>query len=185
MAQTDHAQEYVDPQNGGGYGPQGTYGPPPAKKTHKLRNGLLVGLGVLVLLGIIGAVSGKHSSGTSTPATPGVATAAAKAGVLTTSSNTSHPPTADVTISSCATNTLGWPSADVVVTNHSAKTSNYLVTVAFVSKDGKTQLDTGMASVDNLTPGQATAPQEASGTNQVTGGFTCRVAQVERYASTD
>lgn len=47
----------------------------------------------------------------------------------------------------------------VVVTNHSSKRSDYLITLALESADGKTQIDTADIFVQNLEPGQA-SPQQ-------------------------
>ncbi len=44
----------------------------------------------------------------------------------------------------------------VTITNHSSKRSDYFVTVALESADGKTQIDTSTVIVQNLEPGQGT-----------------------------
>jgi hypothetical protein len=93
---------------------------------------------------------------------------------------------ADVTVSKCAlaANELEGPSATLTVVNHSSKQSNYIITVAFDSPDGKTQLDTGTATVENLNPGQTTsveAPSLKSDLRNVQ--FTCKVADVTRLSA--
>lgn len=52
--------------------------------------------------------------------------------------------------------TLGLPSVPVVITNHSSKRSNYLMSFALESADGRTQIDTGDILVQYLEPGQTT-----------------------------
>lgn len=91
---------------------------------------------------------------------------------------------ADVVISGCEIDdTLESPVAHLTITNHSSKSSNYLVTIAFDSKDGKTQIDTGIASADNLLPGQATQVDANSLKSNVAPGFVCKVADVVRLAA--
>lgn len=48
----------------------------------------------------------------------------------------------------------------VTVINHSSKRSDYMITIALESADGKTQLDTADVFVQNLEAGQST-PQQA------------------------
>jgi hypothetical protein len=147
-------------------------------------------VGVIVLIAVItsAAGGGKGSAGTSAvaPAAGSKSDASPASGAVSSSANKTHPPAGDVAIASCAPDSdAGWVDAKVVVTNHSSKTSNYLVTIAFTSKDNATQIDTGLVAVNNLAPGQASAPQDAMGTNDApAAGFACKAAQVERYAST-
>lgn len=108
-------------------------------------------------------------------------------GAVSNSDNGANPPQADVAITGCALadNQFEGPVAHMTVTNHSSKTSDYSITVAFDSPDGKTQLDTAGAFVQNLAAGQA-SNQDATSTKQELRGqqFTCKVAQVERTAAT-
>ena len=63
---------------------------------------------------------------------------------------------ADVTIGKLTTDpTLNIPEVSVTVTNHSSKRSNYIIEVSLESADGKAQLDTTAATVENLEPGQS------------------------------
>jgi hypothetical protein len=171
-----------------GYGPRGDYGPPPPPK--KKHTGLKVTgavMGVLIVVGIISSAAGGSSGKTSSTASSSTTSPVAShtAGALTNSTNSAHPPTADVAVTACSADDLGDVDAKVVVTNHSSKTSNYLITIAMTSRDGATQIDTGNAVVNNLAPGQATAPQDAMGSQTApAGGFACKVAQVDRYSST-
>jgi hypothetical protein len=102
-------------------------------------------------------------------------------------SSGSHPPAADVTISKCfmTTNQFEGPAATLTILNHSSKSSNYLITVAFESSDGKTQLDTGSASVNNLAPGQTTSTDATSLKSELRSQskFTCKVADVTRLSA--
>lgn len=91
-------------------------------------------------------------------------------------------PEDDVEIVGCTSNEYGWPEAQVKITNNSSKASNYMVDVAFESKDGTVQIDTSMVAVNNLEPGQ-TSTEEASSLEEVSGDFVCKVTDVTRYAS--
>jgi hypothetical protein len=71
----------------------------------------------------------------------------------------------------------------VSITNHSSSESNYIVTVAFNSPDGKTQYDTGDAAADNLGTGQTTTQTADSLKSDVPAGFVCKVVDVTRYAA--
>lgn len=78
----------------------------------------------------------------------------------------------------------GRVAAVVTVTNHSAAISGYLISLAFVSRDGSTQLGTGEIAFDNLAPGRSTRPMSVLGARAIpANGYTCRLAKVERYAS--
>jgi hypothetical protein len=97
------------------------------------------------------------------------------------------PGMADVTVSSCALadNQFEGPEAKLTVLNHSSKPSNYIITVAFQSKDGTQQLDTGTATVQTLQPNQSTNVSATSTNSSLRSqsGFTCKVTQVDRLAS--
>lgn len=88
----------------------------------------------------------------------------------------------DVEIVSCQVDpTLHWPSADLKITNHSSKSSNYIVNIEFVD-DGGTRLAEGIAATNNLAAGQA-ANVKAAGTAEVKGKVSCKVSKVTRYAA--
>ncbi|MGF7233458.1 MAG: hypothetical protein ACQSGP_00650 [Frankia sp.] len=73
----------------------------------------------------------------------------------------------------------------VVVTNHSSKTSDYIITVAMNTTGTGAQLGTGNVAVNNLAPGQSSTPQDANSlTAAPSAGYTCKVARVDRFAST-
>jgi ABC-type oligopeptide transport system substrate-binding subunit len=131
---------------------------------------------VVILLGVaIVAASGSSSkSGSSTsPGVPGAG-------------NGSHPATADVTITKCAisSNQFEGPTATLQVLNHSSKSSNYIIAVAFDSPDGKTQLDTGDAGVQNLASGQKTSTDASSLKSELRNQkFVCKIADVTRLSA--
>ena len=98
------------------------------------------------------------------------------------SGGSSNPAKDDARLSSCSTDSLGQLSAKVTITNHSSKSSNYMVTVVFESSDGATQLDSSFAAANNLSPNQNTTV-EAVSFKEPQGRFTCRITDVTRYAS--
>lgn len=107
------------------------------------------------------------------------------AAVNSSLSNSSAPPAADVTISNCTTDSLlGTPEAMVSIFNHSSKPSDYTVTVAFNSVDGKTQVGTGTGTVQDLAPGQTTTAEALSLTS-ASSAFSCSIVSVDRTASAD
>jgi len=81
----------------------------------------------------------------------------------------------------CRTNdTTGFMEAEVPVTNHSSERSNYFIEIVFEAPDGS-QIDTALATVSNLEPGQSTT--DIAGTAiEAPGDFTCRVVGVERLS---
>jgi hypothetical protein len=174
-------QDGNDGPRPGGYGPRGEYAPPPPpKKKHTGPKLALAGVAGAV---VIAAATAGCGAGSST-STTGTATATkAKTGVLSGSTNSNHPPAADVRLASCTVDDAGFATSSVVVVNHSRKTSNYIITVTFTTSSGQ-QLGTGEAGVNNLAPGQSSTPQEANSLSAAAAGtFTCKLAQVERYAS--
>lgn len=164
----------------------------PGQKNWFLRHKVLGVAGAVVLIIVIASVAAESGSSkkasTTTPASAAApvatssATTAAPAVTSTPKSAPSH--AEDVAIAACTPDELGNASAQVVVTNHSSKSSNYLITIAMESKDGKTQVGTGNVVVNNLGPGQASSPQTAdSVTPAPPAGYTCRVADITRFAS--
>lgn len=134
--------------------------------------GCVVAAAGAVVLGASGSSSNSSGSNNTNNA-PGV-----------TASSGAHPAANDVSITQCGLDsTTETPQATVHITNHSSSESNYAVTVAFNSSDGKTQYDTGLAAADNLGTGQSTDQTAVSLKSGVPGGFTCKVVNVTRYAS--
>jgi hypothetical protein len=100
----------------------------------------------------------------------------------TVNGTTSH--ASDVAISSCSPNGQGDASASVVVTNHSSKASDYLITIAMNAKGSGQRIGTGTVTLDNLAAGQRSAPLAAeSFVTAPNTGYVCQVADVTRFAS--
>ncbi|MFJ6618173.1 hypothetical protein ACIQOW_11460 [Kitasatospora sp. NPDC091335] len=88
----------------------------------------------------------------------------------------------DAEITKCTINDLlKMPEAEVKITNHSSKSSNYIVQLEFTDASG-TRVAEGAAATNNLAPNQA-AVQKAPGAAQVTGKVSCRITNVTRYAA--
>jgi hypothetical protein len=91
----------------------------------------------------------------------------------------------DATIVSCTT-TNGQPTAKVKIVNHSSKTSNYIVTVAFDSSDGKVHYVSSLSSssTSDVAPGGTIVRNTAvSKSSSNSGKFSCKVESVSRWAS--
>lgn len=89
----------------------------------------------------------------------------------------------DAKITACKVDdVLGWPSAELTVTNHSSKTSNYMIQVEFLDEAG-TRVGEGIAATNNLAASQS-ANLKAQGAADSKGKkLSCRVTDVTRYAS--
>ena len=164
-----------------------------AQRPWVLRHKILTGIGAVVIIVIVASIaasSGGSKSPSSAANTPPVAVTPAAASTQPSSPSPSASPSIlhseDVKITGCANSPdTNDPAATVVVTNHSSKASNYIITISFTTADGKTQLGTGDVAVNNLLPGQSSAPQTADSLASTPGpaGFTCQLAQLDRYAS--
>jgi hypothetical protein len=88
----------------------------------------------------------------------------------------------DVRIASCTT-TNGQATAKVVIVNHSSKTSNYNVAIAFESSDGKVHERSSITSADNVPPGGVMVRNTAVSKSSSSGKVTCKVDSVTRWAS--
>ncbi|MDH6146008.1 hypothetical protein P3T35_008070 [Kitasatospora sp. GP30] len=140
-------------------------GPPPPKR--RFGRGVLVGCisAVVLLVGIIIVIVVVVSGGSKT-----------------TPTNPTHPPEADVTITSCGVDpTTSIPDAKVEIINHSSKSSNYTIGVEFVDSSG-TRLADGAALASNVAPNQK-VEEDAGGTAQVTTKITCRLTSVNRFSA--
>lgn len=138
------------------------------------RHKILTGIGVLILLIAIGSVAsggGKKSGGTP-----------AGSSKSSTKNTKALQHLEDVTVSKCAPDDAGFAAAVVTVKNSSSKPSNYIVTITFESPDGKTQVGSGIAAVNNLAAGQS-ASESASSLKAASGNYVCKVADVTRYAA--
>jgi hypothetical protein len=130
-------------------------------------------LGVIGVIVIAMAANSGGSKGTTKTTSNG--------GVSTLSDNGSNPPQADVAIESCATDVAGDPTAGLRITNHSSGRSDYMVSVNFLDASG-TKIAEGTAISNNIDPGQA-AVESATGFTQASGAVTCKVTNVDRFAS--
>jgi len=143
----------------------------------KVQRAWVLGIVGVLSIGVLGA-SGASSGGASKSNTPS-AGGAASSGTAAAGGGASN----DVVIATCAADDLGDLKATLTVTNNSSKRSDYLISVAFESTDGKTQLDTTSALVSSLEPGQNTSTDAVS-FKKAPAGFTCRVTDINRFAST-
>ncbi|MFE3004227.1 MULTISPECIES: FxLYD domain-containing protein [unclassified Streptomyces] len=187
------SQQYPQGQQPQGWGQQPPQwgGQPPAPK--KSSAGKIVGLGclgivgLLVVIGVVGAVAMGGDDGgeaSSKPATTVSEPAAAPEKEPEEDAPAKEPsgPEGDVKITGCEVNgTTGWPKADVLITNRSSKKSNYIVSVEFVNASGK-RLGEAFAASNNVAAGQE-VEAEAQSLDQVEGKVECRVTKVTRYAS--
>jgi hypothetical protein len=133
---------------------------------------------VIVIAAAVGGTAGSESDDTTAKKqTEGTDTGKADEG---TKSSTDH--SEDAQIVSCGKDdTTGFPVAKVKVTNNSSKSSNYIITVSF--NNGSEQIDTGLASANNLNPGSSTTQEAASLKSDVPAGFTCRIEDTTRYSA--
>ncbi|WP_158939678.1 hypothetical protein [Streptomyces sp. NRRL S-87] len=91
-------------------------------------------------------------------------------------------PRGDVRLTACVVDaTTKWPHADVLVTNRSAKASDYGVHVEFLDPAGK-RLSDAYGATDNLAPGQR-ATVRVQSLHQVAAGTRCRIVDVSRHMS--
>lgn len=139
---------------------------------------------VIVLAGLAGL--GLAGCGATDAGSAGKVTSGSTAAAAASSSPSGIAHAEDVKITACGNiGAAGGPAATAVITNHSSKPSNYLVTIAFESADGKTQYGTGTITVQDLNPGQSSSPQTADSlnTSAAPSGFTCAISQLDRFAA--
>lgn len=79
----------------------------------------------------------------------------------------------------CGEDDFGNLHATVRVTNDSSERSNYIIEVAFV--DGNTQLETSVAFINAVEPGQR-AEGDASTATDAPSDFECRAVGVQRFS---
>lgn len=145
----------------GRQGPPGEWGPPPAPPQKKSRGraclwgclGALAAVVVIVVIVVVIAVG--------------------------TSNSPSHPPSADVKVTSCAVDAVTRvPKAGLEIHNRTSKASTYGVTVEFDAPNG-TRVSEGAALSLTVASGQ-TVKTTAGGSDQVTQKVTCKVTKVNR-----
>lgn len=89
-----------------------------------------------------------------------------------------NPPRRDVTMTSCAPDTIGI-TAEGEIVNHSSERSNYTIAVNFYDEN-RVQVADGYDFVNNVAP-DATATWDASGFTDT--GVRCEIVRVRRFAS--
>ena len=128
----------------------------------------LLGLGVVVVVLVLGCIGALALLGFGAKS------------VSDTITNDQRAALADAKVSSCTTDAAtGRMGATVMITNHGSDEASYLVDVAFESVVGKRQLDSTVASAEDLAAGQ-TASVDAPALTAPKGGFTCKITSVTR-----
>jgi Flp pilus assembly protein TadG len=91
----------------------------------------------------------------------------------------------EVRMTGCKTssNQFEGPIATVTVVNNTSKASNYIIDVTFDSTDGKTQLDSSVATVNNVAPGQTATADATSLKPDIKSPYVCKVGRVTRFAA--
>lgn len=135
--------------------------PPRSTNTCLVVSLILGGLAVLAVIGIIVAIAVVERTVENPPG---------------------DGPADDLEITACEVDgDTRWPHADLTVTNHSSKTSDYVVSIEFVTTSG-TRVAEANVAVDNLAPDQV-ARERAQGLTQVDGQVSCSITDVTRFAS--
>jgi hypothetical protein len=101
-------------------------------------------------------------------------------GVSTVSDNGSHPPQADVTLTKCATDSIGLADVEATILNHSSGRSNYLVQVNILDAAGNKIGEANGAS-NNIEAGQSSTEKLLGTANGTIAS--CKVTEVNRFAS--
>lgn len=133
----------------------------------------LAALALVAGLGVAAACSSEGDTPSSTDPTA--------EGPVTNSGNEENPPTADVALTTCDGGDFGTATAGLIVTNNSSEPSTYSITVEFVDASG-VRYGEGYAGSSAVAPGQK-VEVDAFGVEEIRPGTTCRVTQVERFAS--
>ncbi|MFI9106063.1 hypothetical protein ACIGXA_36725 [Streptomyces fildesensis] len=152
--------------------PPYNYGPPaPPENKSRFGRGCVFGclgavVGVVALVVVLILVFAGTSSKTDIPSV----------------TNSDHPPADDVRITACEVDSsAGIPTAKLEITNHSSKRSSYIITVEFDKPDG-TRVSEGATGSTSVASGQK-VQTSAAGLGQVSGTITCKVTNVNRFAS--
>lgn len=172
--------------------PQQPYGPPPGFKLKRKKRFYqrfwLFWVPVIIVIIIIASVSasGGGSSGSNNAADNSGPSSTPNPGV--SKGIASKDASADVKLGHLkAKKILGQVSyyyAPVTVTNHSSKRSDYVITVALESANGKKQIDTADVLIQNLEPGQSKSDEgDFLTTDKVPTGAKLVLQEVERTSS--
>lgn len=84
----------------------------------------------------------------------------------------------DVTVTACRPNGDGKPTASGTIVNHSSKTSNYVIQLAFTDAQGNT-VSEGVAPVKSVGV-KETAKWDLTGDRDVKGSVQCNIVSVSR-----
>ncbi|MFP5578483.1 MAG: hypothetical protein ACLGIZ_09635 [Acidimicrobiia bacterium] len=87
----------------------------------------------------------------------------------------------DVKVESCAIGEFGTIDMKLAVTNNSSKRSSYFIDVSIDGADGS-QIESGLAVVDNLDPGQSTVTDAAIMAEDPGQEFECKIVEVDRMS---
>jgi hypothetical protein len=162
---------------------------PPAVPTPKKRRRWPWVVGAVAAVIVVVSIA-SGNSGSTDPTTSGSSNLSdtsdtSKDDAVSNSTNEEHPPARDVKVAKCEVDNsydLNMATASLKVTNHSSKTSDYVITVEFVSGDG-TRVGESAAILNALRPSQS-AKTDATGESGGERHLTCKVTQVERFSST-
>jgi hypothetical protein len=171
-----------------GYAPPGPgYAPPAQAKTRG--KGCLIAVLILAVLFVAGVAVFIAILVTGSKAIDRVSHALASTGTSGGIDNGIGTASAikDVVLGSAVTfDGAGLAHLQVTVTNHSSKRSDYDITVAVVSADGKTQYDSDEEFVDSLDPGQTKVEDFIFSDvtkEQVAGGAIEKPLQIQRTST--
>lgn len=130
-------------------------------------------VGIIIVAAAAGSGGSSDSKSTSTKQ---------NGGVSTLSNNGENPPQADVAVQKCEIESIfRYPKATLKITNNTSKRSDYIISVNFLDASG-TKIAEGGALSSNIDPGQS-AIETAGGLTEMKGAVTCKVTDVNRFAS--
>lgn len=185
-------QGYPQGYQQGGYPPPG----PPQKKPSKpifkrVWFWIVAIIAVIVIISVASSGGGGSKNNGNSDAPSANASAPASAAKTTPSSGVSRgfgtkDASGDVKVKAKPTQEAdtGFVQTTLTVTNHSSKRSDYIIDLALVSADGKTQIDTTPALVQNLEPGQTTTQKVTFlSTDKLPAGAIVKLQTVQRNPS--
>ena len=175
-----------------GQPPQAPYQPPPAYQPHyappPAKRKRTVPLWATIITGVvafaIGAAAGsgsKSADKTAATTTPSATTGQTAGATTPPAAPVDRGPTGDVALAKFTVDTIGGVTVPVTVTNHSSKTSNYIIEFEIDDAAG-TKIGDGIASTNNLAPGQK-AQIDGIGMPSTGTPATVKLTKVTRYAA--
>ncbi|MER5862862.1 hypothetical protein [Kitasatospora sp. NPDC002040] len=170
---------------------------PTPRGPKKSRKGLKIGLGAAAALVVI-AIASSGGSQTKDDSNPAAAQGSGSAPATMVAPPAPSAPVAppapvaaekapddkakDVALGPVETNDVtGWTSVPVTITNHTTKSSNYIVQIEFVDTSG-TRLDETMVAANNVAPGQK-SNETGQSFKKLDSKVTAKVTKVTRYAA--